>query len=107
MKRQISKRNRGVILTSEGLNKLEHAKEKASLEKGNHISYEELKYDIEERIDIKCLSLTTIRKIFKRSQPVDKESLESIFKYFSLELLLCDYIQPQKQQDSVKSLTFA
>ena len=93
----MGQRNRGVILTCEGLSKLENARIEVSRNRGDRITYEELEDEIEQRKDIRYLSQTTIRKIFKGSTPVDKDSLRSIFNYFGLELCKCDYSKPYQQ----------
>ena len=96
-------RNRGVILTLKGLNKLEDARIQASNRNNTWMSYEEIELEIRERTNIKNLSRATIRKIFKNLVPVDKESLESIFKYFNTDLLECDYtkiIHPNNDSES-------
>ena len=99
-------RNRGVILTLKGLNKLEDARIQASNKNNTWMSYEEIELEIRERTNIKNLSRATIRKIFKNLVPVDKESLESIFKYFKTDLLECDYtkiIHPNDDSESRNS----
>lgn len=98
-----NKRNRGVTLTSKGLNKLENARIQTTQETQNYFTYEELEYQIKQRRDINNLSQKTIYKIFKRSIPVDKESLESIFKFFGLELLQCDYTRPFREVDDLSA----
>lgn len=98
-----NKRSRGVILTSKGLNKLEDARIQTTHKAQNYSTYGELEVEIEQRRDIKNLSQKTIYKIFKRSIPVDKESLESIFKFFSLELLKCDYTRPFRPVDDLSA----
>ena len=99
----MGQRNRGIILTCEGLKKLTDARTLASCEKGDRITYEDLEDEIQflsqQREDIRYLSRTTIRKIFKGSIPVDKESLQSVFNYFDLKLCGCDYKRPGQQVD--------
>lgn len=84
-------RNRGVVLTSKGWKKLEDARNQASNEKGLWFSYEVIELEIKQRAGIKNLNRTTIGKIFNKSVLVDKGSLESVFSYFNLDLLKCDY----------------
>ena len=103
----MGQRNRGIILTCEGLKKLTDARILASSEKGDRITYEDLEDEIQflsqQREDIRNLSRTTIRKIFKASTPVDKDSLQSIFNNFGLELRGCDYTKPYYQVDDLET----
>ncbi|MEM1393740.1 MAG: NB-ARC domain-containing protein [Cyanobacteria bacterium P01_H01_bin.150] len=103
----MGQRNRGVILTCEALKKLEYARTQAGCERGSRITYDDLEDNVQQRYeqkkDIKPLSRATIRKIFKGSTPVDKDSLQAIFTYFGLELCKCDYSRPCQQIDDFEA----
>ena len=103
MKQTRGKRIRGVILTSKGWKKLQEAKTQAEFEKNNGD-----RFSLEELGDRKCmdLSLHTISKIFKRSQPVDKYSLEKAFAAFDLELSRSDYTRPGVSFDFTSTTSF-
>jgi WD40 repeat protein len=79
---QKQKRQRGIILTSEGLKKLQEARlESESQENfGERYTFEQLS----ERT--KGLDINTIRRIFDCQQGVDKRTLEKIFEAFRVEL---------------------
>ncbi|WP_414621445.1 eIF2A-related protein [Calothrix sp. CCY 0018] len=94
-----SRRNRGVILTLKGWDKLQSAKTRAELEENasNKLTLEELS-------DRTCLALHTISKILGRCETVDKSSLQSTFAAFGLELCKHDYTQPSPPDDlSIRS----
>jgi hypothetical protein len=93
MKRSANKRNRGVILTLKGWNKLQ------SVIQDNSPS----KLTLEELSENTCLSGNTICKIQGRSEPVDKRSLLCIFDYFNLELSESDYIKPLLKTDNLEA----
>lgn len=88
----LNKRNRGVILTLKGWNKLQ------SLLQDNSPS----KLTLEELSGHTCLSENTISKIQGRSEPVDKKSLLRIFDFFNLELSESDYIKPLPKTDNLE-----
>ena len=75
------RRKRGVILTSEGWEKLQKAKLESEFEEnsGN-------RYSIEELSDRAGLNPCTVGKLLAREEGVDKRTLELIFKVFNLEL---------------------
>lgn len=93
MEKLASKRNRGVILTFKGWNKLKSAI-KAESEDDEYNSF-----TLEELSSRTFLSPHTISKILGRSEGVDKSSLQSAFATFDLELCECDYTKPQRQKD--------
>ncbi|MEA5598411.1 NB-ARC domain-containing protein [Rivularia sp. UHCC 0363] len=93
MEKLASKRNRGVILTFKGWNKLKSAI-KAESEDDEYNSF-----TLEELSSRTFLSPHTISKIQGRSESVDKSSLQSAFAAFHLELCECDYTKPQRQKD--------
>ena len=82
-------RERGVILTLHGWNKLQTAKSQAEFQEkaGDRFTLEELS----ERTE---LSLGTISKVLGRLEPVDRYSLQTVFQSFGLELNKSDYSRP-------------
>lgn len=90
------KRNRGVILTPEGLEKLQIAR--AELEYkvnfGERFTYEKIS-------ELTNLDLNTIKKILAGKEGVDKRSLEKCFLAFKLKLTEANYTKPtpHKRQD--------
>lgn len=98
-----NKRNRGWILTEEGLRKLQHARNQTINEKGNRISYEQIQDKIIQKSGGReDLSVTTIRKIFS-SIVVDIRSLECMFDCFDLELCESDYTRPPSKSKDLKT----
>ncbi|MEM6752696.1 MAG: NB-ARC domain-containing protein, partial [Cyanobacteria bacterium P01_C01_bin.38] len=93
MRKSANKRNRGVILSLQGSNKLQ------SVIQDNYKS----KLTLEELSDHTCLSINTICKIQGRSEPVDKRSLQCIFDYFNLDLSESDYIRPLQKTDNLEA----
>jgi WD40 repeat protein/transcriptional regulator with XRE-family HTH domain len=89
MLQQKTRRYRGVILTIQGWDKLQAAKVQAEVyeNRGDRFTLEALS----ERMG---LSLNTIAKVLGRSDPVDKQSLQWVFRAFSLELSQHDYTRP-------------
>ncbi|MEH2148452.1 NB-ARC domain-containing protein [Nostoc sp.] len=82
-------RVRGVILSPEGWQKFQAAKQQAEANEswGKHFSQEDLS-------DRTGLSLNTLIRIFKREQGVDRQSLEHLFQAFGLELSKADSTAP-------------
>ncbi|MDY6902715.1 MAG: NB-ARC domain-containing protein [Cyanobacteriota bacterium] len=98
-----AKRNRGVILTKQGLIKLQNVRNQTVNKKGNRISYEKIQDKIIEKSEGKeDLCVTTIRKIFGVSVPVDIGSIECIFDCFNLELCESDYTRSPSKNDDFK-----
>ncbi|GAB4244542.1 MAG: NB-ARC domain-containing protein [Stanieria sp.] len=90
------KRNRGVILTPEGLAKLETARVELEYKVnfGERFTYEKIS-------ELTNLDLNTIKKILAGKEGVDKRSLEKCFLAFKLKLTEADYTKPHlnKRQD--------
>lgn len=84
------RRKRGVILSSQGLQKLEKAKIEAEYREngGNRFTLENLS----ERTG---LAMDTLMKVFACEGNVDKKTLKSCFMAFGLTLEAGDYYQPQ------------
>ncbi len=83
------RRNRGVILSIHGWDKFQAAKAQAEFDEnyGNRFTLEELS-------DRTSLALNTITKVLRRTEPVDKQSLQYAFRAFGLELSKSDYTHP-------------
>jgi hypothetical protein len=92
---QKNRRRRGVLLTSQGLKKLQTAKSKAEIEEnfGNRYTLEALN----ERIG---LSVDTLMKIFACEVGVDKQTLKCCFQAFNLVLEQRDYCFPEPRQQN-------
>ncbi|MFL9458350.1 NB-ARC domain-containing protein [Tolypothrix bouteillei VB521301_2] len=82
-------RVRGVILSPQGWQKFQTAKQQAESEEtwGKRFSQEDLS-------DRTGLSLNTLARIFKRELGVDRQSLEYLFRAFGLELTKTDVVSP-------------
>ncbi|MBW4575438.1 MAG: NACHT domain-containing protein [Aphanothece sp. CMT-3BRIN-NPC111] len=81
-------RRRGVVLTLEGQKKLQAARRQAEIQ-GNFGD----RYTLEELSDRTGLSLNTITKVLEARSAVDKQTLDSFFTAFNLELERGDYSQ--------------
>ncbi|MBN3896138.1 MAG: AAA family ATPase [Nostoc sp. NOS(2021)] len=81
MKLTKQKRKRGLILTPEGLQKLQSARLTAELNEnyGNRYTFE----DLSERIGI---NTATISKVLSRDDAVDKRTIELFFQAFNIKL---------------------
>jgi cyanate lyase len=80
MKLTKQKRKRGLILTPEGLQKLQSARLTAELNEnyGNRYTFE----DLSERIGI---NTATISKVLSREDGVDKRTIELFFQAFDIK----------------------
>ncbi|MUG95741.1 hypothetical protein F7734_26655 [Scytonema sp. UIC 10036] len=98
MNRQL-KRNRGVILTREGWQKIQNAKLEWEFQEnfGSRCTLEELS----ERVGI---TPVTFRKVLTRETGVDKQTLVRLFMAFNLELGRSDYIKPESAIEKQESL---
>ncbi|MEM8672391.1 MAG: AAA-like domain-containing protein [Cyanobacteria bacterium P01_G01_bin.67] len=83
------KRKRGVIISSEGWQRLNSA-QKTSEKKHN----QSIPYTLEDLNELTGLSAHTLTKVRRRQSPVDKQTLECFFKAFDLELTEQDYTKP-------------
>lgn len=91
------KRKRGVIISSEGWQRLNSAKKTSEKEHNQNIPY-----TLEDLNELTGLSPHTLTKVRRRQSPVDKQTLECFFKAFNLELTEQDYTKPiQKIQVTV------
>ena len=92
------RRIRGVILTLHGWDKFQAAKAQAEFDEnyGNRFTLEELS-------DRTSLALHTITKLLKRTESVDKQSLQYAFRAFGLELSKSDYTHPTSSLEQWKT----
>ncbi|BAY99856.1 hypothetical protein NIES37_38390 [Tolypothrix tenuis PCC 7101] len=90
---QKTRRRRGVLLTPEGLKKLQTAKSEAEMgeNSGN-------RYTLEALNERTGLSVDTLMKIFACEVGVDKQTLKYCFQAFNLVLEQSDYEFPEPQQ---------
>jgi WD40 repeat protein/transcriptional regulator with XRE-family HTH domain len=88
-------RVRGAILSPQGWQKFQTAKQQAESDEtwGKRFSQE----DLSERTG---LSLNTLARIFKRELGVDRQSLEYLFRAFGLELTQTDLTSPASSQET-------
>ncbi len=84
------RRKRGVILTIQGLQKLQAAKTQAEMEDNSG-----RRYTLEVMSERTNLSVDTLMKILKCELGVDKQSLKFFFQAFGLDLEKNDYYLPQ------------
>lgn len=93
------RRRRGVILTAQGLDKLQHAIQHAQFEEnlGN-------RYTLEALSERTGLSIDTVRRVFACESAVDKQTLKFCFRAFNLELEPSDFSSPESQNIEYQSL---
>ena len=104
MKSQPSSRRRGVILTPQGLQKLQDAKSKSEHYDNfdKHYTYEGLGFRM-------GLDPDTVAKVFACEMGVDRQTLKCCFQAFNLQLESHDYqfanqgINPQKNDTKIKN----
>jgi hypothetical protein len=87
------RRRRGVILTSQGFQKLQQAKTEAEFKDnaGN-------RYTLEALSERTGLAVDTLTKMLACEAGVDKQTLKSCFRAFSLSLDAADYYHPDAQE---------
>ena len=83
------KRNRGVVLTPQGLEKLQAARSQSEYQEnfGERYTYEKIS-------ELTNLDLNTIKKVLVAKEGVDKRSLERCFLAFNLQLTEDYYTKP-------------
>lgn len=88
------RRRRGVILTSQGLEKFLTAKSESEVKQngGN-------RYTLENLSERTGLSVDTLVRVFKGEMGVDRETLKSCFRAFQLTLEAKDYTQPFVEEE--------
>jgi hypothetical protein len=93
------KRRRGVILTSQGLEKLQDAKSEAEFqENGGH------RYTLEALSERTTLAVDTLMKVFACEAGVDRQTLKCCFSAFNLLLESSDYYRPEPSPHSETQL---
>jgi hypothetical protein len=92
------RRNRGVILTSKGLEKLDRAKTEAEFKDnfGN-------RYTLEALSERTKLAVDTLMKVLAADIGVDRKTLKKAFSAFGLTLDANDFYQPQLQPPEPKN----
>ncbi len=99
MKQQQQKRNRGLILTRQGWQKLQNAKvEWEFKEKSGE------RYTIEELSELVGITPVTLRKVLTRETGVDKQTIVRLFMAFNLELDKSDYTQREPDLEKLEAL---
>jgi WD40 repeat protein/transcriptional regulator with XRE-family HTH domain len=90
-----SKRLRGVLLSPQGWQRFQTAKQQAESDEiwGKHFTQEDLS-------DRTGLSLNTLARILKREQGVDRQSIEYLFQAFGLELTNTDITSPASSEET-------
>jgi WD40 repeat protein len=93
--RSTSGRVRGVILSPQGWQRFQTAKQQAEADEiwGKHFTQEDLR-------DRTGLSLNTLARIFKRELGADRQSLEYLFRAFGLELTKTDLTSPASSEET-------
>jgi WD40 repeat protein len=99
MNRHKPKRNRGVILTQEGWQKLQKARIESEFRENSGS-----KYSLEDLSGRVGLTPNTVTKILSRQEGVDKRTLVCMFMSFNLELTSQDYFKPSSDITKTKGL---
>jgi WD40 repeat protein/transcriptional regulator with XRE-family HTH domain len=102
MNRHKPKRNRGVILTREGWQKLQKAKLEEELREKSGS-----KYTLEEISERAGLTSNTVAKILANQEGVDKRTLVYLFMAFNLELNPQDYLKLNSDLAKLQNLKSA
>jgi WD40 repeat protein len=87
--KKIKKRNRGIILTPEGLHRIQEARFKSE-----QIDNSGQRYTLEKLSDLTELDIHTIKRVLACKQGVDQRTLERFFIAFNLELTETYYSKP-------------
>ncbi|WP_414582614.1 NB-ARC domain-containing protein [Scytonema sp. PCC 10023] len=99
MKPQNQKRNRGLILSREGWQKLENGKLEWEFQENNGT-----RYTLEELSERVGITPVTFRKVLTRETGVDKQTLVRLFMAFNLELDQNDYTKPESDLEKQEGL---
>lgn len=94
MSNQKRRRQRGVIISPEGWQKLQDARSQREREYKSGS-----KYTLEELSELTGLTYNTVAKILASKEGVDKRSLVNFFMAFELELSSRDYIKPNQNTE--------
>ena len=103
MNRQKPRRNRGIILTRSGWQKLQNARVSLEFQEKSGD-----KYTLEELSERTGLTTATLTRVLAREEGVDKRTLVHLFMAFNLELNKSDYSKPdpdfEKLEGAIASL---
>jgi WD40 repeat protein len=83
---------RGLILSEWGLQRFQEAVEREAVAKNGGYAY-----TLEELSNLTGLSVRSIGRMRSRKNPVDRQTLEELFRTFNLTLTDRDYIQPEPE----------
>ncbi len=100
MKPQNQKRNRGIILTPKGWQKLQNAKFEWEFQQKNSGS----ELTIDKLSEHAGITPVTFRKVLTREVGVDKQTLVRLFMAFNLELDKSDYTKPNQDLVTLSGL---
>jgi hypothetical protein len=93
------RRRRGIILTSQGFEKIQAAKANAEFrENAGH------RYTLESLSERTGLAVDTLMKVFACETGVDKQTLKAFFRAFQLTLDPEDYVHPDPQLEDADLL---
>jgi len=95
------RRKRGVILTQQGWEKLQHSKRESEMQENFGD-----RYTLEELSDRTGLDPDTVAKVTTRKVGVDKRTLELFFKAFNLELAASDFSQQISNSKHLEKSSF-
>lgn len=99
MNKRKPKRNRGIILTRKGWQKLQNAKLEWEFQENSGS-----KYTLAEISERAGLTPNTVAKVLSRQEGVDKQTLVRLFIAFNLELDKGDYTNSDPDLDKLSSL---
>ncbi|NER22487.1 MAG: NACHT domain-containing protein [Symploca sp. SIO1C2] len=100
LKESSAKRQRGVVLSEQGLTKILEARRYSEQQE----NYGKL-YTVEELAERTGLASHTLGKVFRRDVKVDKRTLQLCFSAFNLTLETDDYQKPQSLKEKVEAHT--
>ncbi|MFB2934460.1 AAA-like domain-containing protein [Aerosakkonemataceae cyanobacterium BLCC-F154] len=92
------KRRRGVILSTQGWQRLQAAEYLSAIRKNRGNAY-----SLEQLSDLTGISAKTLTKVRRRQNPVDQLTLTEYFKAFELSLEEDDYISQESEEESSQS----
>lgn len=95
------RRKRGVILTQQGWEKLQHSKRESEMQENFGD-----RYTLEELSDRTGLDPDTVAKVTNCKIGVDKRTLELFFKAFNLELAASDFSQQASNSKHLEESSF-
>ncbi|KST65726.1 NB-ARC domain-containing protein [Mastigocoleus testarum] len=92
-----SRRNRGVILTPSGWQKLQDARVELEFRENSGE-----KYTLEKLSEFTGLTSVTLAKILACEEKVDKKTLVNVFNAFNIKLHRNDYLQPEPDFENIE-----